>query len=202
MQTFTMLTILIRHLSCLRMDLRWLHNNLSGLGVDKLLQLLITFLNSSLENNTQEDGDLSIILSRISMLICQWRAILNEEWRTFQRLSRVRHGWLSYLIALIADSLHLLTQFMSSQGPWLLLAISWILISKKALLVFLTTFLKDFQSSRFLDILYLSKNWLHSSLYYCDNHLSQWQMTAQTSKFLRLDRMWGILQENSTRSLY
>jgi len=49
MQAFAMLTILMRHLSCLRMDLRWLHDNLSGPEVDKLLQLLITFLNSSLE---------------------------------------------------------------------------------------------------------------------------------------------------------
>jgi len=70
MQAFAMLTILMRHSSCLRMDLRWFHNNLSGPGIDELLQLLIAFLNSSLENSTQKDGDLSIISSRTSMSIC------------------------------------------------------------------------------------------------------------------------------------
>ena len=51
---------------------------------------------------------------------------------------------------------------MSFQGPRLLLAISWILRSKKNLLVSLTIFLKLFQSSSFLDALYLSRDWLHS----------------------------------------
>ena len=35
-------------------------------------------------------------------------------------------------------------------------------MSKKALLVEFTVLLKDFQSLRFLDVLYLSNNWLHS----------------------------------------
>ena len=71
------------------------------------------------------------------------------------------------MIASIASSLHLLTQLMSFQGPWLLLAISWILMSKKILLVILTAVLKDFQSSRLLDVLYLSNDYLYSSFYYC-----------------------------------
>jgi len=108
-QVFTILTIFIRHSLCLRIDLRWFHNSLSSPGVDELLQFLIAHLNSSLENSAQKDGDLLLILSRTSMLICQWRAVLNVEWRAFQRLSRVRHGWLLYLIALIVDSLCLLT---------------------------------------------------------------------------------------------
>jgi len=70
MQAFAMLMILMRHSSCLRMDLRWFYNNLSGPGIDELLQLLIAFLNSSLENSTKKDGDLSIISSRTSMSIC------------------------------------------------------------------------------------------------------------------------------------
>jgi len=37
MQAFTMLMILLRHLFCLRMDLRWFHNSLSGPGIDELL---------------------------------------------------------------------------------------------------------------------------------------------------------------------
>jgi len=79
MQAFVMLMMLLRHSSWLRMDLRWFHNSLSGPGVDKLLQLLIEHLNPSLENSTQNDGDLSLILSRTSMSICQWRAVLNME---------------------------------------------------------------------------------------------------------------------------
>ena len=38
---------------------------------------------------------------------------------------------------------------------------------KKVLLVVLTTFLKDFQSPRLLDILYLLNAWLHSLFYHC-----------------------------------
>jgi len=51
---------------------------------------------------------------------------------------------------------------MSSQGPRLLLAISWILRLKKDLLVSLTVFLKLFQFLSFLNVLYLSRDWLHS----------------------------------------
>jgi len=149
------------------MDLRWFHDSLSSPDIDELLQLLIEHLNFSLENSTQNDGNLLLILSRTSMSICQWRAVLNMEWRAFQRLSRVRHGWLSYLIALITGSLYLLTQLMSSQEPRLLLAIPWILMLKKFLLVILTIFLKDFQSLRLLDILYLSNDCLYSLFHHC-----------------------------------
>ena len=62
----------------------------------------------------------------------------------------------------MAGSLRLLTLLISSQGPWLLLVISWILRLKNALLVVLTAFLKVFQSSSFLDALYFSRDWLHS----------------------------------------
>ena len=55
---------------------------------------------------------------------------------------------------------------MSFQGPQLLLAISWILRSKKNLLASLTVFLKLFQYLSFLDALYLSRDWLHSLFYY------------------------------------
>ena len=65
----------------------------------------------------------------------------------------VKHGWSLYLIASIAGNLHLLTQFMSFQGPHLLLVISWILRLKKDCLVFLTIFLNTFQFSRLLNIL-------------------------------------------------
>ena len=159
--------MLLRQSSCLRMDLRWFHNNLFSPGIDELLQLLIACLNFSLENGFQSDVDLSPISLRTSMLICWWSVVLNVEWRVFQRLSRVRHGWLLYLIALIVGSFHLLTQFISFQEPQLLFAISWILTLKKNLLVILTTFLNNFQFSRLLVVLYLSKVWLCSLFYHC-----------------------------------
>ena len=159
--------MLQRHLSCLRIDLRWFQDNLSGSGVDELLQLLIAYLNSSLENSVQKVDDLSPISSRTSMLIYRWRVVLKVEWRVFQRLLRVRHGWLLYLIASIAGNLHLLTYLISSQGPRLLFAISWILSLKKDFLVILTKFLNTFQFSRLLVILYLSNTWLYSSFHHC-----------------------------------
>ena len=61
------------------MDLRWFHNSLSGPSIDKLLQLLIEHLNSSLENGAQNDGELLLISSRTLMLIYQWRAVFNVE---------------------------------------------------------------------------------------------------------------------------
>ena len=79
MQAVAMLTMLLRHSSWLRMDLRWFHNSLSGPSIDKLLQLLIEHLNSSLENGAQNDGELLLISSRTLMLIYQWRAVFNVE---------------------------------------------------------------------------------------------------------------------------
>ena len=51
---FMMLMMLVKQLLCLRMDLRWCHDSLSGPGVEELLQLLITILNSSLKNSNQK----------------------------------------------------------------------------------------------------------------------------------------------------
>ena len=48
-----------------------------------------------------------------------------------------------------------------------MLAISWILVSKKVCLVDLTSLLKDFQSSILLVVLYLFKAWLHSLFHHC-----------------------------------
>ena len=52
-QVFTILMMLLRHLSCLRMVLRWFHDNLSGPDIEELLQLSIVCLNSSLEKRFQ-----------------------------------------------------------------------------------------------------------------------------------------------------
>ena len=72
------------------------------------------------------------------------------------------HSLLLYLMALMAGNLHLLTQFISSQGLLLLLEISWIFWSKKDYLIFLTVFLNCFQSSIYLVDLYFSS--LHLQL--------------------------------------
>jgi len=63
-----MLMILLKQPSLLRIVLRWLHNNLSGPGVKKLLQLVMALMNSSLENGVHEEDSLSATSSRILML--------------------------------------------------------------------------------------------------------------------------------------
>jgi len=90
-QASAILMMLQRHSSCLRIDLRWLQDNLSGPGIDELLQLLIACLNSSLENGVQKVNDLLLISLRTSMLICQWKVVLKVKWKAFLRLSRVKH---------------------------------------------------------------------------------------------------------------
>ena len=145
-----MLMMLLRQSSWLAMDLRWHHINLSGPGADELLHLLITCLNSSLEKGYHCEVGLQSISLSTFRLTYQLRVVLNMLWRASQRLSEDRHGWPSYLMASMAGSLHLLIQFISSQGLWLLLATSWILALKKSLLTFLTTFLKFFQFLRLL----------------------------------------------------
>ena len=78
-QASAMLIMLLRQLSCLRMDLRWYYDNLSGPGVDELLHLLIACLNSSLKNKFQSIVNLLLISSRTSMLIHWWSAVLKEK---------------------------------------------------------------------------------------------------------------------------
>ena len=56
-------------------------------------------------------------------------------------------------MALIARSFLFLTQFISSHSLLLLPTISWILLSKNCYLLFLTIFLKFFQSSNYLEVL-------------------------------------------------
>jgi len=96
------------------------------------------------------------------VLTCQYCAELNDSWRACQRLSSSKQGCLLYLIALIAGSFLFLTQFMSSQRLLFLPVISWIFALKNSYLVFLTTFLKVFQSSKCLDNLYFSSSLIYS----------------------------------------
>ena len=137
----------------LRIILRWLYNNLSGPDAETLLQLAIAILNSSFKNEGQEKVSFSSILLRILTSTWWWRAVLNMEWSTFYKLLISRHCWLLYLMALMADNLCLLTQFMSFQGPCFLLAISWILMLKNNCLVVLTLLLNVFQFSRICVVL-------------------------------------------------
>jgi len=148
-----MLIILVTHLSYLAMNFRCHHESLSGPGAKELLHFAIACLSSSLEKGAHRAVGLWLISLRISMLICQFCAVLKVLCRAFQRLSRDKYGWPLYLMASVMGSLHLLIQLVSSQGLFLLLTISWILSSKYDLLTFLMTFLKVFQFSSDLDLL-------------------------------------------------
>ena len=88
-------------------------------------------------------------------------------WRASQRRLVVIYGLPSYLMALVAGSLRLLTQFINSHGPQILFATFWILKSKNDLLVSFMTFLNLFQLSKLLDTLYSLMACLHSLFHHC-----------------------------------
>ena len=150
MHESAILIMLTRHSPCLMIDFKWYQVNLSGPGTDKSLHLLIAWLNSFLEKGYHCEVALHSILLRILRLTWWLRAVLNVLWSVSHRLSGERHGQSLCLMASMAGSLHLLIQFISFQGPQLLFTTSWIFVSKKDLLTFLTTFLKLFQLSRLL----------------------------------------------------
>ena len=137
----------------LMMSFKWHHINLSGPGADKSLYLLIADLNLVLENGLHCWDGLCFTSFRMLRSTWQCRAVLKELWSEFHKLSDVRYGWPSCLIASVAGSFLFLTQFISSHGLQLLFAISWILLSKKVCLVSLTVFLNVFQFSRLLVVL-------------------------------------------------
>ena len=159
--------MLVRQSSFLTMTFRWRHDNLSGPSAEESLHLLITDLNSALENELHCWEGLHSISLRILRSTYQLRAVLNELCSTFHRLSRVVHGQLSWLIDLIVGSFLLLIQLVSFQGPRLLFATSWILSSKKDRLAFLTEFLNFFQFLRLLANLYLSRDLLQLFDHHC-----------------------------------
>ena len=68
-------------------------------------------------------------------------------------------------MTLIARSLCFLTQFISFQDPWFFDAISQNLSSKNTCFVFFTMFLKAFQSSNCLNVLYFASLIWHSLFY-------------------------------------
>ena len=92
MHTLAILMTLAIQSSLFRMDLRCLHDNLSGLGVNELLQLPNAILNSFLEKGAYVDICLFLILSRMLVLTWQWSTVLKEEWRAFYKLFRERHS--------------------------------------------------------------------------------------------------------------
>ena len=97
--------------------------------------------------------------------------MLKVLWRAVHKLLGVRQGWPRCVIASVGGSFLFLTQFINSQGPRLLFAISWILSSKKDRLANLTVDLKSFQFSRLLVVLYDSKARLQDSIHYCLEYL-------------------------------
>ena len=143
-QASAILMIFERHLSFLMMDFQWCHDILSGPRAEVSTHFWIADLNSYLENEFQAWQSLCSTSFRISKSTRQCRAALKVLWRAFHRLSGERHGNPLYLIASVAGSFLFLTQFISSQEPLLLFAISWILLSKKDLLASLTVNLNAF----------------------------------------------------------
>ena len=148
-----MLMMLDRQSSSLMMILKWCYVNLSGPGANESLHLLIADLNLVLENGLHYWDGLHFTLFRMLGSTWQCRAVLKELWSEFHKLLGVRHGRPSCLIALVAGSFLFLTQFISSYGPWLLFAISWILLLKNVCLASLTVFLNVFQFSWLLVVL-------------------------------------------------
>jgi len=144
MHELAMLIMLVRQVSWLMVYFKWHHISLSGPSAYASLHLLITDLNSSLENRLHHWEGLCSTLLRMLRSTWQFRAVLKVLWRAFYKLSGERHERPLWLIASMVGSFRLLIQFISSYGPWFLFAISWILSSKKDLLTSLTTFLNFF----------------------------------------------------------
>ena len=87
--------------------------------------------------------------------------------------------------------LFFLIQFISSHGSFLLFKISCILASKNSCLVFLTAFLKFFQSSKYLEVLYISK-YLWQFLFH-----HNFEYLVVLTIFECLNQMLSILYVNS-----
>ena len=125
----------------------------------------IASISSFLENRFHSVIVLSGILSRKWISTSHAWAELKELWRVFYRSFSLIHRCPSYWMASTAESLHFLTQFISSHGPHFLFMISSILLSKKVHLDFLTVVLKSFQFFRLHVCWYLFSIWQQSSFY-------------------------------------
>ena len=145
--TLAMLTILIMHLLSLVIALKYFQEIQYSLGVDESFHLLIVLLTSSIEKDNHSKVSFDGSLSKMLRLTWQFCAELNIWYNICQRLLISIQGYSLNQSASIASSLCFLTQFIRSQGLWFFEVISWILSSKNNLLIFLTTSLKDFQST-------------------------------------------------------
>ena len=147
-----MLMTLERHILSLIMSFQCRYVSLSGPGAEVSVHLSIADLNLYSEKEFQEWRGLWASLSRILRLMGQWRAVLKVLWRAVHKLSGVRQGWPKCVIASVGRSFLFLTQFINFQGPQLLFAISWILLSKKDCLVILTVDLKSFHVTNLIQL--------------------------------------------------
>ena len=111
-----------------------------------------------------------VILSGISskrlISTCWLWAELNNLCKASHRLFNLIQGLPLNWISLIARIFLLYTQFISSQGPYFLLAASSIFLLKKIYLVFLTIFQNFSHSSTHLDYLYAFKSLQQSSFHH------------------------------------
>ena len=134
----------------LMMHLRCSYDILSRPEADESLQLIIVWENSSSENLSHVIGENKLHSFRIDSSMLQNWAELKDEWRACQRSFSSKHEEPLCLIVSIAGSFFLLTQFISSHGPRLSLAISWIFRSKNSLFESLTVLWNVFQLSTLL----------------------------------------------------
>ena len=94
---------------------------------------------------------------------------------------------------------------MSSQDPQLLLATSWILVLKKTLLVVLMIFLNNFQSSRYLDFLYMLRDCLQSLFHHILEYfiiLTLLVLVFQACLILAANRLTTCSRDLNLRRLY
>ena len=145
--TLAMLTIFIMYLLSLVIALKCLQEIQYSPGVDESFHLLMALLTSSFEKDSHSEVGFDGNLSKMLRLIWQFCAELNIWYNVCQRLLISIQGYPLNWSASIASSLCFLTQFIRSQSLWFFEVISWILSSKNNLLIFLTTSLKDFQST-------------------------------------------------------
>ena len=142
-----MLTILIIYLLSLVIALKCFQEIQYSLGVDESFYLLMVLLTSSFKKDNHSEVIFDGSLSKMLRLTWQFCVELNIWYNICQRLLISIQGYPLNWSASIASSLCFLTQFIRSQSLWFFEVISWILSSKNNLLIFLTTSLKDFQST-------------------------------------------------------
>ena len=142
---------MIRHLLSLIIALRCFQEISFGPEVDKLLYLLMVLLNSSLGKDSHFEDYFNGNSFKKQRLIWQFYAKLNIWCNTYQRLLILMQSYLLNCSASNASNLCYLTQFIRFHGLWFFEIIFWILSSKNICFVFLTTFLKIFQSSNVLE---------------------------------------------------